>query len=1241
MDEFQLEEFVLREMPSFVAVNYKSLLETAEAREKVRLACHIYNLGLRVLTISLVSQYLTRDKNRVSNPYLNELLLQKFPRLTLDAWKGLFFASLRAYEGKRDLFFMPELYDFYWDTSAIPHRRRVEVETLFDRLTQIATEFKLRQDLPADESGWDELARETIALLSKTMRRFAFVGDYDLIRVLDYDKTCYTFELHKGLTVSKGRSDLPRRSRIRHGWFYLRRSTEQFLPLHPLLVFWKSESEENERQLTAGTDTGVYDRFVYERLRYLLTTGDRTVTGQRGVTEFVRMIFNTIEEEKVARIRSPGLTWWQLRDLCENISKRRMATVEGKYNPNLHLRRDEIWRAFDDFLASEKRCFVLIGKSGVGKSSFLLNLGEELCRARDDVSVLMYDGGQLQNDPTITDTINNDFSDRLVLSGRRVEHIWREIAKIYQIDNRIMLLFVDAINESSQARDLLLQLDELVRSPWPWLKIVLSSRPETWQEIRHGARLAEAMYYRDTKFSSPGDDLAPFSHSREMRTFSNRELPRVYANYQREFGLKTNYEDLPHETRDMLRDPLNLWLVAKTYEGGGISTDLRASELVEHYIAALLRSERLERKDLHLLSERLVPLMVREDRCVNALSIGDIDEAGGTLFEEIYSEQVLSSGRRINQSFLNLLDADILTRQGVGREQQIAFKYERFYEHFAGRRLAEIAQEEEDLVLFFRYFIDQINRSPFVWGAVARALYLTLDKGQVEVIKELCRTKDRQTAYLATCALIQYSDDQPGITQAIAQDLLLSRKGGFLANDMALKVALHLGDKDTLVKGLISRNRDISDQTTRYVYILNKMDPQLCLEILEALVDKFRYYGLPNISVIRTTLLLESILLLENITNGTYDQAFHDIIEKSIRRLLYADKRGPIGRFARSVSMKLALSIFNRLVRTFRQVEVMKLAQDWESAFSLSDEERAPVLELIPYLDYRYGTCKEIEELMPQVISLDNHLISNLLFVVINVRGSQDPDEVLPLLRFRYRMGYHGSLGAIYSWEICTTYHDQMKPEWLEVQRDFVSEFYEEYVFSREKCPDIRFDEAFPAYPLMCYASIWNRLYPDQEIDLIKRYLERATEREDRTLILHIIDGFGDSRFRLSDYRAPLRSLIPFVSSPDDEIREHLIQTLACLHGPYPNQVSHFLFEADAPRIFRERVRQDSHAETIVTMYRRINLFFRSAMLNLPSDTIQLVVDVLDEAGRQRRLSDALEIAFGTLVNELGGGEVL
>jgi hypothetical protein len=124
-------------------VKYTSLL--IDPQEQVAQILHIYNLCLRVLTITMISQYLFHDRYQVADPYLDSLLEEKLPHLTPDSWEGMLFTSLRAYEGNHDLFFMPELYDFYWDTSTFPHRKRSEVKGIFDRLTQATIEFQTKR----------------------------------------------------------------------------------------------------------------------------------------------------------------------------------------------------------------------------------------------------------------------------------------------------------------------------------------------------------------------------------------------------------------------------------------------------------------------------------------------------------------------------------------------------------------------------------------------------------------------------------------------------------------------------------------------------------------------------------------------------------------------------------------------------------------------------------------------------------------------------------------------------------------------------------------------------------------------------------------------------------------------------------------------------------------------------------------------------------------------------------------
>jgi hypothetical protein len=1229
------DNFIIKKMPNFIAANYQKLIETASPREKVERAVYTYNIGLRTLTIILVSQYLFKHRLKVCDPYLDSLLSEKFPRLTIDAWKQLFFTILKVYEGKQDLFFMPEIYDFYWDKSTTPHSRRTEVELPFDRLTQINVELNANQ-LPYD-NDWEELARESRSLLRQVLEKFKFIGEYEFIRVIDYNEKIYTYKLHKGLHTSERTTQLPTGTAFNRCHYYIKNTSGNFLHLHPLLVFWEESKNTNDESIS---DTGIYDKFIYNYPQYILTNLGESVPFDNLFKSFIALIFDTIEEKKRIQLRTEKLTWIQLQDICKDITKSRMATVRKKFNTDLYLQRKKCQTTFKKFLNSDKRCFILIGKSGVGKSNFLLFLNDEVQKQHNNVCMLLYDGANLSVEPSITSIISQDFDNRLVLEEHNIEEIWREIAKIHNIEIKTVVLCVDAINENAKAKKLLRQLDELVQGPWPWLKIVVSSRPETWKEIQKGVKLAKGFYYQESGKEGMGVELEPFSYSKEMKEFSYQELPLAYAKYKERFNIQTDFNKLPIHLRKTLQEPLNLWLVSKTYSNDSIPKNIQTSELVEKYIIALCKNGILTDQDLSLLENRLVPIMTQEGDYTNSLSIADIDSAGKGLYELVYSDQVLSNGRRLNQSFINLLNAEILTRQKDGRNQNISFKYERFYEYFVGEELIKKSKNLPDQAKFFSSLIDQVKETPFLWGAIHYALLNLIDQNS-NTIKKLAKLKNRESANMITSVLVQASSEKDTLVEEIIRELLKTNNP--ITSDTALRVAFDTLDTETLLLGLLSKKQSVNNQTIQYIYTLNKTNPESCLDILEKLLKRIRIYGVfPNIPIIKTMIMLQIILIVQYIEKDNENKKrYYTILEDFIQKMLYAGNRNLLGKLAREFSMFLTLRVFQQLITSFKHLGLESGVEQWENIFSISEEKRSAILQLIPFLDYRYGTYEKLEQLIPKIRSINNHMSDQLLANALNVRGSKYPNKTIPLIKQIYEAD---KMGAIYLWEKCMTYRDNIDTSWLDIQKEFVIGFFKEHVFNKNTFPNIEFnvEDSLPAYPLMCYASIWNRVNPNKEVDLIEQYLRKAMEEKNEVFILHIIDGFGNRRFDLPDYRAPLRSLIPLFENIQEntEIRNHLADTLASLSTLHPEQISHFLFETQAPRIFREQVKQLSYNENPVTMLRRAPLFFRDALLQMPPDAIEMVVDTMSQAANQKKLSKALEIVLRTLINELGGGDI-
>jgi hypothetical protein len=746
----EFDRFVLRAMPHFIAVQYQKLLGAETPEQKIRHALRVYELGLRALAIGAISQYLICDADRFSDLGLNQLFLTKLPNATLDTWQQIFFSTLKAYEGKRSLFFIPELYDFFWDSSSTPPQPRSNIDGPFTRLTQIRNDLDIGRMLPTNEAGWQALCTETLELLHTVLFQFAFLENYDLIRITGRDGNLYWYDQYTGLQAATAQTPIQTQYELGQGWFYFSKQNRDFLKLHPLLIFW----EELETDLAVPSpqrDVAIYNRFLRDRLQYLIASMWETVTDEKSVIDFVRLLYYTIEQVKQERQQAERLTWWQLQEIARAISERRMASALDKYRSDLYLQRDKTKAALEDFLASDEVCFILTGKSGVGKSNLLLALAEEYGQKRPDVCLLMYNGAKLDPKESLTATIGRDFENYLQLTGhsdeRGILNIWREIARIDGIGSRKVILCIDAINENTEAKALLRQIDELVESlPWPWLKVVITSRPEAWRVIKRGVRLAEARYYREAGKEKLGVEMEPFSYSQELEPFTRHELPRAYEKYRRVYNLQTGYEDLSAEVRPVLQDPLVLRLVADMYQGQEIPLAIKAGEVYQKYIDHLIRTERLAFEDVRFLEWELMPLMIREGHYANTITAKEINQAtmtdGQSLFELIYSEAKLSDGRRINQSYVNLVDAEVLERRGEPQDYEIGFKYERFYDAYAGRLLFERCNSSPRPHEDYRELINSIGSLPYLWGATKVALWLELKSGNIEVFRQLLGFED-------------------------------------------------------------------------------------------------------------------------------------------------------------------------------------------------------------------------------------------------------------------------------------------------------------------------------------------------------------------------------------------------------------------------------------------------------------------------------------------------------------------
>ena len=1270
IDDF--DRFMTSRMPSFIAINYQRLLEVRKAQERVNQIVHVYELVLRFMTITLISQYLLEDRSRVNDADLNNLLLNRFPSdsLTLDVWQGIFFTTFEVYVGKAKLLFMPELYGLYWDDSNPRHERRETTIRAFERLTQVAVEIQAETDLPTDEAEWSNLATEITELLRIVLRALAFLGKYELIRVLGSNESSYWYELHQGMSITAAShsGSLSQRSALKGNDFYLRKEPDMFLALHPLLVFWRSEPDHHTLHAPA---TGIYDRLFYdEQMQYLLAQPFKTVlsSSDRLVKDFL-LLLSTLD-----KLQGPGskLTWLRLQEACTDVTYRRMATVRGKYRQELYLDRSKTHQEFERFLQSNKRCFVLIGKSGVGKSNFLLATGEELRLLHRDVCVLMYDGANVNVEKTMTGVIAQDVADYL---RRPVQDLWSEVAEIDGIQERTVFLIVDAINENPGATKLLEQLNELTQSAWPWLKIVFTCRPETWRTIKRGVKLAEAFFYRGSNSAGVEVELEPFSYSDRMEDFTRQELPLAYAKYQREYNLQSPYESLSPDVRDTLREPLNLWMVAKTYANQAIPTALRMTELVENYLDALVDTGRLQEEDLELLVNRLVPLMIRERPYRNEITAADLTSGTQNLHLLVNSAQVRRDGRPINQSFINLLEADILVRQQQGREQKIAFKYERFYEYFVGREIVRLNTSQTNRLAYFVEMIKATETTPFLWGAVRDALVQEVRGHGTKTLGQLCFTENQRVKEMLVDVLLYIGRDEVDLVNSLLRQLMPpGRKTPELrklrqvihtptpitdprtrnAHKIAIEVASQLKLDWVLRTAALHTDPTMRALAVRFGYHLWKRNHVEGFDILEAVAEDAASGLVPNFMAFESVVGLSVIIFGEHYHDQAVLSRLHSIWRLMIGKL-FRVRNGHTGRdvlqaIIRESVISFGITLVFRLFRELPDYNVVSYSKI-EAFFHLGSDEKALYGRLVGYINTDEArSASQWERDYRAAMNVDNVLFMFVTLMGFIAEGCATSSSLLALLPFLSRLFEEARRDV-------RTYHALADianiADNLLVCNPKVDELFDFFVYAVMTCQEYetqhpqvgrnRTSNAPETRYLGPYVFHQYRKTGEVRTQWFESRIQSALSRND-TLFFDLLISveLPFVAFERQEPRAALAALELIFKRGNSRIDQMIMTFLARLRVYYADEVDDFLEEQHAPDDFRLQVRTNEPVERVGDLVGQRSLFFIRDSVLLGSAELRSQLQLLFGAAADCKNTRMwMSFMIRHVVNLMYGGQVL
>ncbi len=873
----------------------------------------------------------------------------------------------------------------------------------------------------------------------------------------------YEYQIFSGLSIGYGLKQLREINNepIQVSHFYLLRDDNIVFKLHPWVVFFKVPDQSGVTGSNENSeDMALYDHmanlgaeFLSFVMRKMMLLDDQTVIAQ--LRELIYYNLRVLKFQE--RFKKTEINWKIIRDAGYNITQREMANARRKYQKQFYLKRISLLQKFSEFLESNQTAFVLTGKSGVGKSNFVISL-MDIYGDDSRYAFLMYDAGRIGSE-RVLELIYSDLSTEIGMSKADAGDIFKRLDEKGQMSNNKMLLVFDALNESGDGKRLMQQIDHLIsRNHYPWLKIVLTSRPYAWKILSSGAYFARDQYFTEQNLGVSDNILAEnVGVGMVLQEFDRVELPEAFEHYRNRYSLKNTFTDLLPKTQDLLRDPLLLNLLAETYQGQEIPKHLDEFNIFPNYISALLHSARLQEKDLVLLKEDIVPLMVVNTTLRNRIGYMTLLNArttsGQSLWEMVRNEDPLSNGESVNNCFQRLKDTGILIEEGVLDTYFVRFKYERLYNFFIGEKIKKLADAADDKTNEYKRWILSISDHPFIWGAVLHALRLELLSANYQLIIQLCFQEQSLFKETIVHLLGQISRENPAVVALIVNELSVSmdignKKGVFAqlftkeskpapkvlnAVLTAIESSGNIANIVVLEKALTNYNTEIRNAGIFQCINLWEREKRKEIEninlnkgfqVLTGLVANIRQGTLiPNFKAIESSIKILLYLGTSNFDSfrkneqKELESQILKLSKEIIEQILYLNPSNRLLDFAKGIIRDRAI--------TFMINWVIKLLNDSPDKASLNPaviesflkrplKEKEVISLLTHYLDPTNLDIEKIEDKLENIISLNEGIVDFALNFVFFVQWKENEAKIIQILDKIVGFGQNKDFFTIY-----------------------------------------------------------------------------------------------------------------------------------------------------------------------------------------------------------------------------------
>lgn len=869
------------------------------------------------------------------------------------------------------------------------------------------------------------------------------------------------------------------------------------------------------------------------------------------------------------RVPAVAARWESMRGRAERQTRR--VVTPAMFDPDLYVRRQSAETERARFLEGPASALIVIGDSGVGKTSLLCHWALDLLGQGH--AVLTYDCSTLA-DTDIEAGIARDLS----ISPAAVADLDEEAARA----GRSVVLFFDSINdyrgsESNGTQVLIRRIHALAsRLRGRNVRVIVSCNSTTWDRLR---RQAPIRFDRES-FHHCGDD--PFLR---LATFTDAERDDAYTRYRKVFGLHSGVEALPPAVRERLRDPVLLRMVAEAYRGA--KQPLLAANLGLTIYRRYFEDRVSLPRQTWLVHELAEEMLRRQASALPMMDLARHEHLG----PEILSESPAST-------YSQLLDYGVLQEARGDVRAGIVVKFS--HTRVAAYALAMNLLERPNVAATVAELIRTAAEFPLGWEVARTLLQLSRDESAVIA---LAGSSDLEQRLLAAEALVEwYSEDAAAVGRLLRK---LLDQPSEATRRTALRAAYSIGPeaRDFFLHAAIHGEASMRESVKNTLYLIWRQEssaarrsvddtiyprwrhaPGFTHDFLNSLLAEIRITNLTNFLAVLDLILDLTVTIYVNHCDepDVLDKTSEVLHDLCVNRLhLHRIKSG-------SLVEKLVVRSVTRVLGQ-QMLNWMLFADEASTPafFRMPAEQRALLGRAAGYFDPATNLGTVYEDLLA-LYRKELPIFNGTAATVLAIHACHDFSSTEPLVRRLWdELGSRERRWLLISFGVLAR---DTPPEWVPLLEDLTRRYVNEQREDFLHPPPLlarHLDTAL--MPLgLAYGKLGARPA------LFEQLLGDAMESGDTAMASRLIAALAPAGFY--DPHALFDVLRPaFARRDDPAIADALMTTLATVRTLHFDAVDQFLSSGDAPESFRHRVDAASDI-TLVHRYIRVLGFYNSGV---------------------------------------------